>query len=90
MLCFGCWFREQYPKLVHSAGNIPCLLPIDEFLREVLEENDNFAQNWDDVLLQKEKIQQKVANVMRKKKKFYVKTSRLDINLCELKKPTEQ
>ena len=27
---------------------------------------------------------------MRKKKKFYVKTSRLDINPCELKKPTEQ
>lgn len=42
------------------------------------------------MLLQKEKIQQKVANVMRKKKKFYVKTSRLDINACELKKPTEQ
>ena len=90
MLCFGCWFREQFPKFVHSAGNIPCLLPIDEFLRKVLEENDNFAQNWDDVLLKKEKIQQKVANVVRKKKIFYVKSSRLDINVCELKKPTEQ
>lgn len=90
MLCFGCWFRKQYPKLVHSAGSIPRPSPIDEFLREVLEENDNFAQNWDDVLLQKEKIQQKVPNVVRKKKNFYVKTSRLDINLSELKKPTEQ
>lgn len=90
MLCFGCWFRKQYPKLVHSAGSIPRPSPIDEFLREVLEENDNFAQNWDDLLLQKEKIQQKVPNFMRKKKIFYVKTSRLDINLSELKKPTEQ
>ena len=42
--------------------NIPCSPPLDEFLREVLQETNKFSQMQDEKFLQK--FQQRVLNIM--------------------------
>ena len=70
--------------------------PLDEFLREVLEENHKYSQMQKDKFLQK--MQQKVLNVwgplsiiwQKIEDSTPCKTDRIEIELCEFKELTEQ